>query len=207
MAIKLNALLNMTVRELKQVSSSELRETYQNVRKIVNSRINTFKKHGIDDVVPEDLQGGLGSAKGRSDAELLQSIRESAAWMRGRRSSYRGYQEAREHFREQMQESMPDLDLSSDEKVDAYGRFMGEMQERYGDMWHGVSNQARDLYREAVRLNVNPKSLMRNFDYWADHLADLEHADPIRTRQDRQLRPSEYARKLGLEKIGGGRRR
>lgn len=207
MAIKLNDLLNMTVRELKKVPRSELRETYQNVRKIVNSRINTFGKHGITDAVPEDLRSGLGSAKGRSDAELLQQIRESTAWMRGKRSSYRGYQEAQEHFRESMQESMPDLDLSTDEKMDAYGRFMGDMQERYGDMWHGVSNQARDIYREAVRLNMNPKSLMRNFDYWADHLADLENADPIRTKQDRQLRPSEYARKLGLEKIGGGRRK
>lgn len=207
MAVKLQQLLNMTAREIAQLPSSELRDTYQNLRKIVRSRVNTFSKHGITDVVPASLRGGLGSSKGRTDQDLLQDIRQSTAWMRGKRSSYRGYQEVREDFRSKMQESMPDLDLSDTQKLDSYGEFMGDMQERYGEMWHSISNQARDIYREAVRLNMNPKSVMRNYDYWADHISDLENADPIKTKKDRQLRPSEYARKLGLEKIGGGRRK
>lgn len=207
MALKLGQLMDMTAREISNLSRSDLRGAYQNIRKITNSRINTFGKHGIKDAVPADLRGGLGSSKGRSDAELIQDIRDSIRWMRGKQSTYGGYMEVREDFRQKMQESMPDLDLSDDEKMEDFGRFMGDMQERYGEMWHAISNQARDIYREAIRLNMDPKALMRNYDYWADHISDLEQADPIRTKSDRTLRPSEYARKLGLEKIGGGRRK
>lgn len=207
MALKLQELMGMTARELSRLSRSDLRESYQNIRKIVNSRVNTFSKHGVESAVPRDLRSGLGSAKGRSDADLVQNMRDSFAWMRGSASTYKGYEKARDSFRDKMQESMPDLDLSDQDKMEAFGRFMGDMQERYGEMWHAISNQARDIYREAVRLNMNPSALMRNYDYWADHIADLENADPIKTKADRTLKPSEYARKLGLEKIGGGRRK
>lgn len=207
MALKLKQLLNMTARELKQLSRSDLRESYQTIRKITNSRVNTFKKHGIGEAVPEDVRGGLASARGRSDQELIEDMRDSLRWMRGRVSKYAGWKEAREDRREKMQDALPDLDLSDDDKFDAFGKFMGEMQDRYGEMWHAVSNQVRDIYKEAVRLNMNPKALMRNYDYWADHISDLENADPINTKSGRTLKPSEYARKLGLEKIGGGKRK
>lgn len=208
MSMKLNDLMAMSAHELNQLSNTDLREAYQNVRKIINSRINTFSKHGIEDVVPEELREGLGSSKGRENIDLVEDIKESMRWMRGNpRSTYGGYVKAKDHFRETMQEAMPDLDLSDEEKFDRFGRFMGDMQDRYGEFWHGVSNQVRDLYREAIRLNMNPEALMRNFDYWADHIADLESADPIRTKHERTLKPSEYARKLGLEKISGGRRK
>ena len=207
MALKLNQIMNMTKRELQQLSRGELGEAYQTIRKITNSRLNTFSKHGIRDVVPEDIRQGLGSAKGQSNEELIESMREARRWLRGSRSKYAGYMQSQEHRRSEMQDALPDLDLSDQKKFDDFGRFMGDMQDRYGEMWHAVSNQARDIYREATRLNMNPKALMRNLDYWDKHIADLEQADPINTRSGRQLKPSEYARKLGLEKIGGGKRK
>lgn len=207
MALKLNQIMYMTKRELQQLSRGELGDAYQTIRKITNSRINTFSKHGIRDVVPNQIREGLGSAKGQSNAELIESMREARRWLRGSGSKYAGYMKAKEHQRIEMQDALPDLDLSDQEKFDAFGWFMGDMQERYGEMWHAISNQARDIYREATRLNMNPRALMRNYDYWDKHLADLENADPINTRSGRQLKPSEYARKLGLEKIGGGKRK
>ena len=206
-ALKLGELMAMTARELAALSESELKVNYQNIKKIVNSRVNTFEKHGIGEALPVKIQGGLPSSRGRSEDALLQDIKESLAWMRGSRSTYAGYQKAQDTFRERMQESMPDLDLSDEGKMKSFGEFMGDMQARYGEMWHAISNQARDIYREAIRLNTDPRAMMKNYDYWADHIEDLENADPIRSRSGRQLKPSEYARKLGLEKIGGGDRR
>lgn len=208
MALKLQDLMDLSAHELKRLDQTDLREAYQNIRKIVNSRVSTFSKHGIESAVPAELRSGLGSSRGRENKELIEDIKEALTWMRENpRSTYRGYRRAKENFREKMQESMPDLDLSTEEKLDRYGYFMGEMQDRWGDLWKYVSTQTRDLYREAVRLNMNPEALMRNFDYWSDHIEDLQQADPIKTVRERPLKPSEYARKLGLEKIKGGRRK
>lgn len=202
-ALKLGQLMEMTAREMAGLSSSELRQTYQSMRKIVNSRINTFRKHDIGEAVPEKLRPGLGSAKGRSDTALLAEMKQYLAWMRGKRSTYRGYQESREDFRQKMQEAMPDLDLSTAEQMDAYGRFMGEMQERYGEMWHNISTIVRDLYRDLTKLNEDPRQFMKNYDYWSQHVEEINEAKraahaPGRRRSS-QL--STYVNKLKRGKI------
>lgn len=208
MAVKIARLKEMSAREIADLPRSELRATYQNVRKIVNSRMNTFKKHGRESGIPSDLKGGLGSSVGLTDAMLVDDIMDAVVWLRKDISTLKGYSKKLEHRRQAMQESIPDIDLSTADKLDKFGDFMGEMQDRYGDLWlKSVSTPARDLYREAERLNIDPRALMKNFDYWEKHLSDLEKADPINTRSSRQLKPSEYARKLGLEKIGGGERK
>lgn len=207
MAVKLGKLLNMTAREISGLSRSELRETYQNVRKIVKSRANTFAKHGIDDALPAGL-AGLGSSRNMSDAQIAQALRSSTAWMRGSRSTYKGYAAAEEDRRKKIQEQLPDLDLSTSGKLADFGKFMNEMKDRYKSMGRAYDSSAMaDLYREAKRLNVDPYTFGRNYDYWRDHISELERTDPINTRSDRKLYPSDYARKLGLEKIKGGRRK
>ena len=206
MVYKLSELYSMSAPELASLSSKDLRKNYQNIKNIVKSRINTFEKHGIK--IPGEVgKKGLQSSRGREDAELLQDMKDALAWMRNKRTTLAGYKELQEDFREKMQQSMPDMDFSTPEKMRDFGEFMGEMQDRYDKMWSGISNQARDIYREAVRLNTDPRAMMRNYDYWTKHMKELKAADPIQHRSERQLKPSEYARKLGLEKISGGTRR
>lgn len=202
-AVKLAQLMEMTARELSRLSESDLRKSYQSIRTITKSRIRTFEKHGISEAVPEKIRGGLGSAKGRPTEELLQDIKQSLAWMRGKVSTYKGYREHKEHFRKEMQKSMPDLDLSDEEKLDDFGYFMGEMQERYGDMWKGISNQVRDMYRDLTELNEDPRQFMKNYDYWKENVEAVNKAKeaaraPGRRRSDKF---STYVNKLKKGKI------
>lgn len=163
--------MQMTARELAELSRADLRASYQNLRKITSSRVSTFEKHGAIEAVPQALRQRLPSSRGLSDEDVLQSIRETLGWIRGKRSTYSGYQATQEDFRSKMQESMPDLDLSTPEKMKDFGEFMGEMQQRYGEMWHrGISNQARDIYRDMVKLNKDPRKFMQNYDFWKQNV-------------------------------------
>lgn len=200
---KLGELMNMTARELSQLSRAELRSSYQNVRKIVNSRIKTFEAHGMENALPVKIRGGLSSARGKSDEAVKREIMESMAWMRGRSSTYKGYRAARESFREKMQASMPDLDLSSEEKLDDYGEFMGEMAERYKAMWEGISAMVRDLYRDLTELNEDPREFMKNYDYWKEQV-DAVNAAKNAARSGGRRRSnkfSTYMRQLKRGKI------
>ena len=76
-ALKLGELMAMTARELAALSESELKVNYQNIKKIVNSRVNTFEKHGIGEALPVKIQGGLPSSRGRSEDALLQDINKT----------------------------------------------------------------------------------------------------------------------------------
>lgn len=201
-ALKLGELMAMTARELAALSESELKVNYQNIKKIVNSRVNTFEKYGVGDVLPAKIQGGLPSSRGRSEADLMQDIKESLAWMRGSRSTYAGYQKVQDRFRERMQEAMPDLDLSDESKMRAYGTFMGDMQDRYGEMWHAISNQARDMYRDLTELNEDPYQFMANYDYWASNVEAINKAKAAARQRGRySTKLSTYIRKLKAGKI------
>lgn len=205
--MKFSELKSLSAAELNKLGSSELRESYQTVRKIVGSRVRTFAKHGEEDAIPAHLRSGLSSAKGRTDEEILQSMKEALAWTRGKRSTFRSFMESEEDRRRKLQEAMPDLDLSDRKKMKDFTNFMNDVASRYKEMNKSISGIVKALYSEAERLNINKKALLKNLEYWIEHVEDLEKSDPIRTRKSRELQPSEYARKLGLEKITGGRRK
>lgn len=201
--VKLADLMSMTAAGIASIETPSLRKTYQNLRKIVGSRVSTFEKRGAGQAVPASLRGGLQSAKGRSDADLIQDIRDALVWMRGKRSTYKGYEEVKETFREKMQDAMPDLDLSDKDKFDAFGRYMGEMQDRYGEMWHAISNAARDVYKEQTKLNKDPRQFMKNYDYWVKQTEQI-NAEKTARRQGgrrRSTKLSTYMRQLKRGKI------
>lgn len=79
-----------------------------------------------------------------------------------------------------------------------YGDFLGAMSKRVGESWKYVSDDAIDLFDEAERLNLNPSQFIRNYKYWLAHGEELANAKPI----DRaNVKPSDYAKQLGLPKI------
>ncbi len=197
-APKLKVLQDMTVREIKNLPSGSLREAYQNLRKSLASRVNTFRKHDSIKGVPEDLRYGLPSSKGKSDAELVQLMKDPLKWMRKDKSKYSRYAASQDDFREKMQDAMPDMDLSTAEKMDRFGRFMGDMQSRYGEMWHAISNQVRDVYRDLTRLNKDPEQFMRNYDYWVEEVEEInrQKAERHEGGRRRSTKLSTYARKM-----------
>lgn len=175
-AISIKRLQEKTKRELQQFSEKTIRSTYASLRKAIAARVKTFEKAGLGDVLPEKIRAGMAPMGNRSVDELLNDITSATAWTRGRGSTVKGYREARESFREKMQDAMPDLDLSDDDKMDEFGRYMGEMQERYGEMWHAISEAARDVFRDQTKLNEDPKQFMENYVYWYENVESVNAA-------------------------------
>ena len=195
MAVK--DLLQTTYKDLQKMSMKELKSSFKAISHALRERGKTFAKHGEE--APR-YQKGLGSMRGLSKTEIAGKIAQAGAYMRGKISTYRGYEEVSEEKRKKLQEAMPDLDLSSKEKLRDFGNFMNEMAERYPEHYKADSNAVRDMYKEAKRLNADPRAFMKNMNFWMDHLEDLEHARPIE-RTGRPVYPSDYARQLKLGKI------
>lgn len=195
--MKVSEILGTSYKELSKLSRGELVKAFGSLSHALKERGKTFAKHG--EQAPK-YQKGLGSSRGLSASEIARKVSSAAAYMRGKLSGYRGYMEAAEEKREKMQQAMPDLDLSSIDKLREYGRFMNEMSERYPEHFKASSNAIRDMYKEAQRLNVNPEQFVKNFNFWAEHIDDLERARPLNYKS-RSARPSDYARQLKLGKI------
>ena len=202
-AISLKRAQEMTWRELGNYSEETLKSTYVSMRKAINSRVKTFKKAGLESTVPADIRAGLPAMGTLNKDEMIDLITRVGAWTRGKQSTLKGYMEWKGHFRRAMQDALPDLDLSTNEKLDAYGEFMGAMQDRYGEvMWHAISNQARDIYRDLTELNEDPYQFMANYDYWAANVEAVNKAKAAARQRGRySTKLSTYIRKLKSGKI------
>lgn len=192
----------MTARELQKYSDETIKSTYVSMRKAIASRVKSFERAGLASTVPADIRAGLPAMGSLDKAELIGMITRVGSWTRGKQSTVSGYRNWKEHFRGAMQEALPDLDLSTDEKLDAYGEFMGAMQDRYGEMWHAISNQARDIYRDLTELNEDPYQFMANYDYWASNVEALNQAKAAARQRGRfSTKLSTYMNKLKAGKI------
>ena len=191
----------------KEAESGSAKQIFRALKNSLDSRIRTFAKHGSLDAVPDRILN-VGGVKGKSDAEILQGIRDMSNFMRNEeRGTYKQWRETQDERMDRMEDVIgDDYEFESDEDYEDMRRFLGEMQDRFGggEMWKEVSGDAAQLWGEAKRLNLDPRQFLRNYEYWSDHVDDLKNAAPIQS--DRKLYPSDYARKLGLAKVTGGRR-
>lgn len=196
MAVK--DLLQTTYKDLQKMSMKELKSSFKAISHALRERGKTFRKHG--EKAPR-YEKGLGSMKGADKLELAERIARAAAYMRGKVSTYRGHEEVVEDRRKKMQEAMPDMDFSTKEKFKEFGEFMDEMTTRYPESKRNfASTNFQDIFREAKRLNSDPRAFMKNYEFWVKHISDLEEARPIE-RTGRPVYPSDYARQLKLGKI------
>ena len=187
--MKLKSLIELNAREFSALTGSELRKSYQQMKTAMTHRAQTFAKHGLEG-------RRMPSSRGLSESELRSEMRKAAAYMRGKRSSYSGYQQIESERLQRMQEAMPDMGFETEADLRKFGKFMNDMSDRFGSIKYD-SNDARKLYKQAQRLNVDPDKFMRNYEYWMDHIEDLEKATPIKQREgSRALKPSDYARQI-----------
>jgi len=201
--MKLKDIIGMAAYQVNKLKGSTLSTAYTTLRGVYQKRAAVFKKHGAETALPAGFRSGMRSASDLTDAEKLQDIKAISAWMRGSRSTYTGWKRSEIDQMEKLNDLLDgDFEFKSLDDFRKYGEFMGEMQARYGDMWKYASSQVRELYFQAERLGVKPEMFQKNYEYWMEHLEELQRAKPIQWKPGaRELKPSDYARQLKLPKI------
>ena len=192
-------LLEMSARQINALEGAELRRAYKSVSASLRLRRAAFEKAGKITGMPAKYRSGIRKAGSfETSSEMRDYMNQALGYMRGRRSTLKGYEKSESEQREAV-ERASGRKFKTKEEYEHWGKFMGEMQTRLGASWKAISNLAWELHDEAWRLNLDPEQLMKNFEYWADHLEDLKEAEPL--KRGRDLRPSDYLKKLKLEKI------
>lgn len=184
-----------SARDWNRITGDDLKKAYQQMKASIRSRAKTFAKHGMP-----VKRSNLPSMRGMDEETMRDILKDTAAYMRGKVSSYRGYMAYQKTRLSAMQNAMPEMGFKTVEDVAKFGKFMNDMEDRFGNIKYD-SNNAKKLYQQAQRLNVDPKKFMKNYEYWAEHVEDLEKMKPIKQRAgSRALKPSDYARKIKNQK-------
>ena len=198
MAIK--DLLAMSASQLSALEGAELRRAFKSVSASLRMRRQAFARHDKLSGMPEKYRGGIRKAGSfDTEAEMRDYMKTGLAYMKGRVSTFSGYQESISEKRKAI-EAKRGKPFKSNEEFERWGDFLAEMQERNKMSWHSISDVVQsELWDESERLNIDPMQLMKNFEYWSEHLEDLKKAKPL--KRGRELRASDYLKALKLENI------
>ena len=195
--MKFKDIIHMSLVQIREMGRSAKESAYSLLKGMSTRRANTFAKHGAQ--IPGQLTRLNAPAGALSDKDLDKAIAMQSSILQTRGTRYAEAVKMQNERREMLKERFGLEDLT-DEQFDQYGRFMDEMQQREGAKgWSYASALAKKMAVEALRLNMDPAKFMRNFDYWSDHLEDLERARPL--VRSRPVRASDYIKQLKLPTI------
>lgn len=193
----LQSLIDMNTRQLNELTGKELRSAYKAAAASLRGRLKGFKEAGELGAVPEKYRNVPKIGSFETEAEMRQALKDQLAYIQGEVSYIKGYERVMSR-RAQSVASKLGLNFKSNADWKKFGYFMGDMEARLKKMWGATSDFAVDLYKQSQRLNLDPVQLMRNYEYWRDHLEDLEAVNPI---EGRHVTPSDYIKKAKLESI------
>lgn len=195
--MKFKDIINKSMVQIRKMSRAAKESAYSTLKGMSARRANTFIKNSVS--VPDQLSRLKAPAGSLSDADLERAIALQSSTLQTRGMRYSEALQMQNERREMLKDRFGLSDLTN-EQFDQYGKFMNEMQEREGAKgWSYASALAKKMAVEALRLNMDPAKFMRNFDYWSDHLDDLERARPL--VRSRPVRASDYIKQLKLPTI------
>ncbi len=230
---KLSRIMGQSAAEMASLSGSEARDQYNYLRKVIREREKGFQKAGKQGRF-DRTYGIMGppSLRGLSDAQVKKQLGRMVKQLSGAESTITGVQKAIQETNMRRQRALekklgrdPEKNPLTPEEAREFGRFLGDMQDRYGDNWKHVSDDYIELLdtpgfgealladrREVVinlslqasaeKLGLKTDQFMKNYDYWAAHEKQLLlEGERIKTKKDRKLTPSDYIKKLRLPSI------
>lgn len=197
---KLSALIQAPGSVIKSLSGEELRTAYKSAAAALRGRRGSFEKAGELSAFEARYQSGVpGVGSFESEAQMRSALGFALTTLGSKSSTYSGYKKAQQKRRASY-EKTTGRKFGSMSEFNKFGNFMGEMQTRLKSMFGPASDFIVDLFNQAERLDLNPEALMKNFEYWRDHLDDLKEMDPIEGRKNK-LTPSDYIKRAKLENI------
>ena len=197
--LTLKEISNLSQYELGKMSKKELQAAYRDIRQAVQRRQKVFEKHNAGNAMPKSVRD-LKAPSRLNKKDLMKSIAAAGNFYQSPRGTYTGYKRELKKITETIK-SRTDVQLGIKDLPDL-GLFLREAKDRTGDMYDFKYKELVALYEASKNKNLDPASLLRNYEYWTEekNLQALKEAQPI--RRTGKVHPSDYVKKLGLQPIG-----
>lgn len=197
--LTLKEISNLSQYEMGKMNKKELQAAYRSIRQAVQRREKTFEKHGAGGAVPKSIRD-LQAPSRLNKKDLMKSIAAAGNFYQSERGTYTGYKRELKKITATIKE-MTGVQIGVGD-LKSFGQFMKEARTRLGEMFNPNYSELAELYEASKNKNLNPASLIRNYEYWTqeENIKALKEAEPIRRKG--QVYPSAYVKKLGLKPIG-----
>ena len=166
---KVKAMINTPLAKLPN-RYVDLYEMQKAIGKELRKQKRAFKKQGLKSAIPEEITK---LRTGNTKASVKHYVAEASAYLRRMDSTPKGYRQKQAHKRKAIEEVIGKK-FKNAEEFDSFGKFMGDIQERAGNMWEKISDIVIELWNLANKLNLNTSLIIENYEYWLDHIKDIE---------------------------------
>ena len=187
-----------TPRDIDAMNIYEVRQTYAQMRKAANKRIRNIAKHGtitpktssrkgkstptsgvrFSDAVPGSELYQFPAASTLSNEQVRAALADISMWIRDPAHTVKGEAREREFRLSLLQDKYP---FVTNENFYQFTNFMEDLRQQYSDKVFD-SSAAADVFDNAQRINLPLDVVKKNFDYYAEHLKELQDMKPIRSK-------------------------
>lgn len=160
--------------EISKMSGQAVKEAFQHLKGVANKRIGRMEAQGLG----RPGMKKFGSMRGMSEEQMRQGLADVSRWLREPSHTVRGYKSQRAAMIDAFHEK--GYDWVNEENYEDFIDYMEELREEYGSKVFD-SSAAADVYGQTDRIGIPSDVVKKNFDYFADHLDELDRMKPVRS--------------------------
>lgn len=179
------------------LSTEELESEYSRLTRLRNARITRLEKKFPNMNIEYERAPKLSSLVDKEGnlkmTQFSSALSETYKFLNKKTTTVTG-------FRRQVERSiksfnkMFDSDIINEDNIQDLYDFLEDYRNKYNVQKIPDSDRLLDTYAEAVRLNIDPQSLLKDIDYWKSHYNEMKNLDAMDS--DEPVDSSEYAELL-----------
>ena len=196
-AYKKSLYTKQAIKDSGILSTEQLESEYSRLARLRNARITRLEKKFPNMDIEYERAPKLSSLVDEEGnlkmTQFSSALSETYKFLNKKTTTVTG-------FRKQVERSiksfnkMFDSDIINEENIQDLYDFLEDYRNKYNVQKIPDSDRLLDTYAEAVRLNIDPQSLLKDIDYWKSHYNEMKNLDAMDS--DEPVDSSEYAELL-----------
>lgn len=161
--------------QIREMSAKAVKSAYVKMRKAANQRLTRMERAGL---------GTMGSyrfpkVRNLSEDQMRKELAEASRYMRDPRHTVPGERRFMQSELQKLREEYG-YDWINESNFYDFVNFMEDLREQYGSKAFD-SGDAADVFNNSQKIGIDPEVVKQNFDYFAEHLSELERMKPARS--------------------------
>jgi len=167
--------------DIKSMGDSAVREAYASLRAVANKRIERRTAAGVP-----TRHDKFKPTRSMSTEEVRTELAEVSRWIRDPRHTLKGERRWIGDVIDNMHKK--GLNFINHDNIYDFLDFMDDMRAEYGSKVFSSSGDEADVYQNAERIGIPRATIVKEFDYFRDHLEELDRMEPVRSEKGATMR-------------------
>lgn len=162
----------------KVITEKEARDEYRRMRKVIQSRAKSFERAGLtDNETYRDIANIPRLSEIKNRRELGKAMSDARRILERKKTTVRGYKEARRNTAKSLQEI--GYDFITEKNVEAFGRFMDWFRKTHEETLYD-SMRVAEVFNSAVGHQASIEEIKKKFEFYYNNIEDADKIFPAK---------------------------